>query len=116
MEINGKKLSPKEQLLKEIEILKSYKGLAKKAAEAKVVELEKKLSELGFAVEVKAAAPQQQKQSGQAVADPILATQVKGEQAVADPEKASKPEGEQAVVDPVSKKKTIIATPSKKKK
>lgn len=117
IEIN-RKLSERELLVKEIEILKSYRGLAKASAEKKLAELEKKLAEMGGAPEKKAEEkkPEQPKQDAQAVADPGKASQVSGQQAVADPEKAKHAEGEQAVVDPSTKKKSIVATPAKGKK
>ena len=117
IEIN-KKLSEKELLVKEIEILRSYKGLAKASAEKKLVELEKKLAAMGGAPEKKAEQPTTQaaKQDVQAVADPTKAKQTEGQQAVADPEKAKHAEGEQAVVDPSTKKKSVVATPAKGKK
>ncbi len=115
LEIN-KKLSERELLVKEIEILKSYRGLAKASAEKKLAELEKKLASMGVAPESKIEQPAQQKQDAQAVADPSKAKQVSGQQAVADPDKAKHAEGEQAVVDPSTKKKSIVATPAKSKK
>jgi hypothetical protein len=111
-EINvNKKLSGKELLLKEIEILKSYRGLAKSAAAAKIVELEAILaSGAEYAPVIKTKAAKNPESKGSEQVDEA------GGRAVADPKKASQVKGEQAVVDPVSKKKIIVATPSKKKK